>query len=315
MSKSFIFLLSIILVPWLMACAPERPLVVSIHPWIGYETLYLAHEFGWLPSGVRLHKVQNAGDSLTALQAGEVDAACLTLDEVLRARAAEVQLTIGLVFDVSAGADVVLVRSGIERLADLAGKRIGVERNALGALVLSKLLEATGLPASAVTTIDLPPDQQLAAWQRSDVDAVISYEPTATRLQHEGAQRLFDSRQIPDTIFDVLAVKNDRIAGQYASLKALVESHFRGLRHIQSNHQDALYRIAAHEGVSFDEVHRELASITQPSLVANQGYLTAPHTLLHQAARTISSLMVKQGLIAHEIPLDGLITSAWLPSE
>ena len=299
--------------PWLSGCASPRPLEVGIIPWIGYEPLYLAREFNWLPAGVQLHDGKDARDTLTALYAGQIDAACLTLDETLHARAAGMPLTAVLVFDVSAGADVVLARPAIRKLADLAGKRLGVEQNAVGALVLGKLLEAAGLPASALTLIDLPVGQQLAAWQNGELDAVITYEPTATRLLHKGAQRLFDSRQMPDTIFDVLAVHSDRAKNQRAALDALVAAHFRSLAHLQTNRQDAIYRIASHQNVSPNDVRQALAGVMLPSLAANHEYLATHDGRLIRAAKNLSAMMVQQGQLKREDTLDGLISASWLP--
>ena len=302
-------------IPWLAACGPARPLAVGIHPWIGYETLYLAREFGWLPASVELAEGKTLGDSQSALQAGRIDAACLTLDEVLVARAAGVPLAVALVFDVSAGADVVLARSNVRSLADLAGKRIGLELNALGALMLSRLLAAAGLPASAVTLLDLPPDRQLEAWRKGEVDAVVTYEPTASLLMREGARRLFDSRRIPDTIFDVLAVRTDRARDQRAAVESLVAGHFRALGHLQTNRQDAIYRIAARQKITPEEVQLSLAGVVLPSLDANRGYLASQDTRLPHAAKTLSALMVERRLLAREDDLAGLFSSAWLPRD
>lgn len=306
---------SLVAAPWLSGCASSRPLVVGIHPWIGYETLNLAHEFNWLPDGVQLHDGKDQRDSLAALHAGQIDAACLTLDETLQSRAGGVPLTVALVFDVSAGADVVLAGPAIRNLADLAGKRLGLEQNAVGALVLGKLLDAAGLPASALMLVDLPMDRQLAAWQNGEVDAVITYEPTASRLLHKGAHKLFDSRQMPDTIFDVLAVRSDRAKDRRAVLDALVAAHFRGLAHLQTNRQDAIYRIAARQGISPDEVQQALAGVVLPSLAANREYLAARDGRLIRTAKMISTLMLQRGLLKREDTLDGLITSAWLPRD
>lgn len=302
-------------VPWLSACSQQRPLVVGIHTWVGYETLHLAHDFNWLPAAVQLHDTREMSDSAAALQSGQADAACMTLDEVLRLRAAGLPLGVVLVFDISAGADVVLARKGIRTLADLAGKRIGLEQNALGALMLEKLLETAKLPASAVTLIDCATDKQLQAWLANKVDAVITFEPTATLLLREGAQRLFDSRQMPDLIFDVLAVNTDRVKGREAALAALVAGHFRGLAHLRSNRQDAIYRIATRENISPNEVQMVLGGVVLPSLDANREYLSVSDNRLMRAARTLSTLMVSRGMLQHEDALDNLITQAWLPHE
>lgn len=300
--------------PWLWRCAPARRLSVGIHPWIGYETLRLAREFGWLPETINLLESGTVGDSLAALAAGEADAACLTLDETLRARVDGIPLTVATIFDISMGADVVLARPPIQVPRDLAGKRLGVERSAVGALVLERLLEVAGLSKSDLILIDLPIDKQLAAWRSGAVDALIAYPPTSDWAMREGALRLFDSRQMPETVFDVLAVHRDRCAGLDVSLRALVAGHFRALDHIRTNRQDAIYRIAAHLDVSPDEAGRALRGVMLPSLGANWEYLATGETRLTVVAKTLSALMSRDGLLQREDSLDALASPAWLPT-
>lgn len=298
---------------WLAGCSSDQPLIVSLHPWLGYETLFLAHEFGWLPSNVKLHETKNATESQLALLSGQVDAACLTLDEALRIQATGLPIIIVLVFDISAGADNVVARSNINTLADLAGKKIGFENTGVGALIFSKLLEAANLPNTALKIVNLSPDNQLVAWRNAEVDAVITYEPVTQHLTSEGGHILFDSRQMPDTIFDVLAVRADRISGRDHALKALIESHFRGLSHLQVNRYDALYRIAPHQGLSYAAINKILAGINLPSLVANQSYL-ANNGVLVSAAKSIANILLQHQIIRKEPNLTKFINPVWLPS-
>jgi NitT/TauT family transport system substrate-binding protein len=299
--------------PWLAACAPQPPLVVALHPWVGYEPLYLARDFKWLPDAIRLRESKTLGESFAALQSGEADAACMTLDEMLRARAMGIPLSAALVFDVSAGADVVVARPEIRSLADLAHKRVGFDRNALGALVFEKLLEAAGLPASAVIQVDLPPDRQLDAWRKNEVDAIITYEPMATAFLREGARNLFDSRRMPDTIIDVLAVRRDR-PKLIPLVQALAVSHFRALEYMRGYEEDALFRISARENLGPEEVRRMLATVIFPSLDVNRTYLAGDARLVH-AAKILSTLMVNRGLLTREDDLADLIMPGILPGE
>lgn len=296
-------------------CRRGRGLVVGIHPWIGYETLYLARTFKWLPPEIRFHEGKGASDLMGPLRAGALDAACLTLDETLRARAEGIPLKVAMVFDASAGADAVLVRPEIRNVLGLAGKRLGVDRGALGALMLAKLLEVSGLRGSDLTVVDLPIERQLEAWQRHEVDAVITFEPTSTHLLREGAHSVFDSRQIPETVFDVLAVRADRAGERQAALRALVAGHFRGLAHLQTNRQDGIYRIAARQGIQPEEVQQALAGVLLPSLAGNREYLRDGNSRLLQAARTVSGILVKGGVMAREDNLRDLADSTWLPRD
>jgi NitT/TauT family transport system substrate-binding protein len=125
----------------LSGCHPHVPMRVTAHPWVGYEPMFLARQHGWLDTRlVRLVETPSASDSLHLLGHGLVEAAALTLDEVLRARALGLPLVVPMVFDVSAGADGVLARQPVQP-AELAGARIGVEQSAVGALMLAALLE------------------------------------------------------------------------------------------------------------------------------------------------------------------------------
>lgn len=296
------------------ACTSGAPMTVGIHPWPGYEPLYLARAFGWLPEGVHLREGQAAGDSVAALQAGEVDAATLTLDEALSLRASGVALTVVLVFDSSVGADMVMARPSIKALADVAGRRIAVERGAVGEVVLHKLLDAAGLAETDVTVLDIAPDRQLDAWRAGEIDVAIGYEPASSLLGREGARRLFDSRQFPGIIFDVLAVRSDRLSARRAQVDALLVGHFQALSHLRVNREDALRRIAAWRGLSFDETERSYAGLNLPDVAGNRSYLdtTGARGIL-RAARELNTLMLRVGRLKAADDLVGLIDPSFLP--
>lgn len=296
------------------ACTAGGPLVVGIHPWPGYESLYLARAFGWLPEGVHLREGRKASDSVAALLAGEVDAAALTLDEVLSVRAGGLALTIVLVFDSSVGADVVMAQPSIQALGEIAGRRIAVERGAVGEVVLHKLLEAAGLEEADISVRDLGPDRQLEAWRAGEIDLAITYEPGSSLLGREGARRLFDSRSFPGIIFDVLAVRSDRLSVNRAQVGALLYGHFKALAHLRINREDALRRIAAWRGLSFDETERSFAGLNLPDVAGNRAYLepTGARGILRAAAE-LNTLMLRTGGLSAADDLAGLIDPSFLP--
>lgn len=298
----------------LAACPRQSPLVVGVHPWIGYEPLYLAREFNWLPPTIQFRESRSASDSLALLKSGEAVAACITLDEMLRARAQGLPLSVAVVFDISAGADAVLARPEIKTPGDLAKKRIAFDKGALGALIFERLLEEARLPASAVVQVDLPPERQIEAWRKNEIDAVITYEPMASAFLREGAHTLLDSRRMPDTIIDVLAVRRDRPEA-LPLVRALVASHFRALNYLRANEQDALYRIAARQGSDPAEVRRMLTTVMMPSAIGNRAYLWGADSRLRLAAAKLSASMVRQGLLAHDDDLSDLILPDMLPNE
>lgn len=295
----------------LAACSRPEPLRIAIHPWIGYESFYLAEDFGWLPDDARLVKLNSLGDSVAALIADQADAAALTLDEMLLARSRGIDLTAVLVFNVSAGADALLVRPAIETLEQLAGKRIGVENSALGPLVLSHALEQVGLVFDDVTVVDVSPDRQLLAWQQDRVDAVVTYSPAKEDLLEIGAKVLFDSRQMPGVIVDVLAVRSDRL--DHPSLKPLLLAHFRALNHQLQNYEDTLYRTAARRDQQPSSIRLALSGIALPGLEQNHLYLRE-NGELQQSAERVQQLMLERELLNKARILDGVISARYLPA-
>jgi NitT/TauT family transport system substrate-binding protein len=295
----------------LSACS-HAPLAVAAHPWVGYETLFIARSLTWLPDNVSLHETASATDSLAALGAGKVDAACLTLDEVLQGRANGIDLVIVAVLNISAGADVVMVRDKIASFPALAGQRIAAEESAVGALMLAKLLEAANLSRSDVRIRNLPVNEHLAAWKRGEVDAVVTYEPVASQLAAAGAVRLFDSRQLPETIFDVLAVRRDRLADRGEAVSALLTAHFRSINHLRNNRQDAVYRIASRQNVSPDDVMKALGGVTLPDLNRSRALL-APDSSLHRIASELEALMVEKKMLPRADGRRGLFDDSRLP--
>ena len=124
----------------------DLPVSVAAHVWLGYEPLFTARDRGWLDAGqVTIQETRSAVESMSALRAGKVHAAALKLDEVLGARATGLALSVVLVFNVSMGADMLLVRPGITELVQLKGLRIGHEASAVAETMLAEILKVAGL--------------------------------------------------------------------------------------------------------------------------------------------------------------------------
>ncbi len=290
----------------------EENLRIAYHPWIGYETLFLAAEFGWLPPTAELSRFDSVSDSLPVLRRGEVDAAALTLDEVIRARLHGLDLVVVMVFDVSSGGDVLLVEEGIDSLSGLAGKRIGVEIGGVGELLLDRALARAGLGWDDVIVVDRPAHQHLDAWRNREVNALVSYEPVVSQLRAAGARRLIDSRDFPDLIFDVLAVRRDRLKKVGHVLTEVIRAHFRALRHLRINLQDAVYRIADVQRVAEQTVMQSIAGVLLPDLESNRRYLSDGSRLI-DAIVALHPRLSNGGQPPSRAAIDDWVTGDYLP--
>ena len=196
----------------LLGCQPESESIrIGSNRWLGYAPIYLADDLGWTaPSGIRLVEYPNTTGVLRGFRNGMLDAAMLTLDEtlLLQDSAAELDLEIILVTNVSAGADALFARAPLTNLKDLAGQRIGVENTALGAYFLSRVLDQAGLRIDDLQVVSLPVHEQTAAFAAGDVDAVITFASEAPALLAGDALPV-DHQDVDDLARQPAAVEAD----------------------------------------------------------------------------------------------------------
>lgn len=307
------------LVAWMLAgCRPAPALTrVGVIRWIGYEPLVLARELGLLDEsrGVRLVELPSNTTALMALASGDIDAATLTLDECLVAIEGGVDARVLWVFDESAGADVVLARPPIATLAELRGKRIGVEQTAAGALMLGQVLDAAQLTPAEIQLVQMTADQHLSAYREGGVDALITFEPYAAQIQRCGARRLIDSRSFPGLIVDVLVARSAALEGTEARFTALARAYFSALQHVQAQPIDARRRMGERLGLSEAEVTAALAGIRVFDVDGNRRWLSGPAPALYASAQRVAGELRRAGILRRAPALDHLIDDRFLPKD
>ena len=276
----------------LAGCGSGKPLRVASHVWPGYEFMFVARDQRWLdPRHVTLISTGSATESLQHLASGQVEAAAITLDEVLLSLQRGIPLSVVLLFNISAGADAVLTKPAIGSLAELRGARIGVEVSALGQLMLHKLLEKAGLRVADVQVVSLTADNHLSAWRQGQIDAIVSYEPIVSAIEQGGGRRLFDSVDIPDTIFDVLAVRRDALYAYSAQLRGLIRAHFKAQHAWKTNPVDTAYRMAKRMNMRAEQIPGLYRGIELPDIDYNRHMLGSESPRLMAAARQIAGVV------------------------
>jgi NitT/TauT family transport system substrate-binding protein len=282
--------------------------------WIGYEPLFLARDLGFLdPRRLRLVEMPSNTSSLMLLATGDLEAATLTLDECLLAREGGVDLRVILVFDYSAGADVVMARPEIVRLKDLKGRRIGIEETAASGLVLAKLLEHARLAPLDVEKVALTSGRQIEAYRNNQVDALVSWEPFATQLETHGARRLFDSRAIPGLLVDVLVARTDALDAAPDNFRELVARHFQAQEHLHSVPDDALRHMAPRLRLSDADMRTALQGIRMLDRNANRDWLQGVNPSLKAAAAQLGQTMRTLDLLQRAPDVRDLADPRFLP--
>jgi len=299
--------------PLLAACqAPVPPMRVGSIVFPGYETLFLAREVGLMDERrVRLVEMLANTDTLRALAVEQLDAAAMTLDELMTARADGVDLRAVLVFDESDGADVVLGKPHIT-LQRLKGKRVAVEDGAMGAVMLSALLKAAGLQAADIIKVPMTLDRSEELYAHNQVDAVVTAEPWAARLEKQGAVRVFDSKAIPGRIVDVLAVRAAVLQTHGQSLRYLLTGYFAAQNLMRKAPKRAGELMAARLQTKPDEVMNLFRGLHLPDLATNR-LMLARGGVVDSTSRELQTVMVEDGLLPQSSVLHEMSDPRFLP--
>lgn len=292
---------------------PEPPLKVGTIVFPGYEFLFLARELQlFKPDEVRLVELLSSSDNLRLLEENRLDAATLTVDEVMALRTKGVDLRIVAVLDVSEGADAVMARAGVKSPEQLRGRRVGAEDGAMGVVLLDAVLQAGALRAEDVVKVPMTADQSVMMFQSEKVDAVVTFEPWVSQLEALGAVRVFDSTQVPDRIVDVLAVRQEVIAKRPKDVARLVAAHYDALARYRRDAAQASKLMAPRLQLSPEEVSSSYRGLRLPDAAGCREMLR-PGGRFDQTVQALQQRMVERRLLERSRSFDQLVDARFLP--
>ena len=216
-----------------------------------------------------------------------------------------------LIADSSAGADVVFAQPSIKERNDIIGKVVAYEHHALGELMLHHFLKKYDLTKDQVKTVDLTLSEQPQHFIDKHIDIAITYYPEAWKIAKLESNELFNSREIPNTILDVLTIRTEVLARNPAYACKAVERHLQGVKVLKQNPLNSKYLLASIMGLSDKEVVENLASLGIPSAVVNDQMLRKEKAV-HTIAAELQTILIKHNNIKQSISIDQLFSAECL---
>jgi NitT/TauT family transport system substrate-binding protein len=313
-----LFFMPLVIALLLQGCGsePATSLRVGTTLWPGYEPLHLAAAMDYFDARrIMLVDSTSPNGSIEGLRNGDLDAVALTLDEVLLLVDQHQPLKVVLVCDFSNGGDAIIARHDIASVAALQGKRVGLESTALGSYLLSRALERAGLTMADVEKIPLKVSGHHQALEQGQVDAVVTFDPVRSELLAAGWREIFSSRDIPNEIVDVLAVRQSYLEQHPQRVRELINGWYRALDYLSSQPQAAAAIIGRRLKQSPAEVLAGFASIqltNRAETVALMDEKEGVPAPLADSARRLATLMQKQQMLKQDLDPAAIITSDYL---
>ena len=280
-----------------------KPIQFGFSAWPGWFPWQIAQEqklFEANQVNVDLKWFDGYLDSINALRAGQLDANTQTLNDTISSVAAGSDQVIVLVNDNSTGNDKIIVREGINTIADLKGKKVAAEEGTVDHFLLLLGLKKAGLTQADIQFQPLETGAAAAAFVAGQVDAVGVFAPFTTKaLSRPGSKELFSSKDFPGAIPDHLVVSRQLINQRPQDVQALVNTWFATLDFMRANQAKAYEIMAKRAGVSVAEYQAYDAGTKIFTLEENvQAFNPGNNmTSLRYAAEEISKFLVESGLI------------------
>ncbi|WP_101758996.1 ABC transporter substrate-binding protein [Oceanicoccus sp. KOV_DT_Chl] len=241
------------------AATAAEPLKIGYSDWPGWVAWEVAIEKGWFKQAGVSVKFEwfDYVASMDAFAAGKLDAVAMTNGDTLVTGATGAQGVMMLINDYSNGNDMIVARPGIKSVAELKGKKIGVEVGFVGHLLLLNALETAGLSEADVELINVPTNETPQVLASGDVDAIVAWQPNSGQAlqQVPGSTSVSSSANAPGLIYDVLAVNPASLVSRKEDWAKVAKVWYKTVDYIldEKTKADALSIMAARVGLTAEE--------------------------------------------------------------
>ena len=251
-----------------------KPLMVGTNAWPGYLPGYIARDKDLFGNKlIQMQQYESAIEVMDAFRKDKIQVAALTIDEALELTQNGIPIKVILVTNISAGADVIIAKPGITSVKELAGRRVGLEESALGRYMLARALEINGLPQNAVRPVNIFIDDSMEAYQYDRVDAVVTFEPYRGQLLALGGVEIFNSKQLPNEIIDVLVIRAEYADANPKTLRALIKGWLEAAILIQTQQDTLAQELAWYLKIPSTEVASAFEGLVIPDAKQNHAML------------------------------------------
>lgn len=310
-ASALLLLLAVIIGGCSRSGATEPLIRIGTNYWLGYEPLYLAKSLGSFdPEKIRLVEYASNSEVIEAYRSGIIEAAALTLDETLLLAQDGIPLRILMLLDSSKGADSVIARKTIASPDELRGKRVGVETSAVGIYMVTRMLEKAGLEAGDIQMLHLPSDRHEEAFNEGRVDAVVTFEPTRSRLLAAGGHELFSSAEIPGEVMDVLIIRPELFERSDAGLRRIIEGWFGALDYLKEKPAAAYERMRMRQKLDDATFASSLQQLEFPSREENCRMFTEGEAGIKGRISALNRVMRKHRMLHSFVLSDAIVDPA-----
>jgi NitT/TauT family transport system substrate-binding protein len=282
------------------AQAQETKVTVAISGWTGFAPLTLAKEAGLFKKqglDVTIKKIPQK-DRHLAIASGDVQCAATTVETWIVWNANGVATTQIFQLDKSYGADGMVVKPNIQKIADLKGKTVAASAPGTAPyFTLAWFLKKNGLSLKDVNIVNLEPQAAANAFiaGNAQLDAGMTYEPylSAVRAKPEAGKIIATTLDYP-MVMDTFGCTPKFLADNPKAAQGLTNGYFEALEMIQKDPKKSFEIMGADVKQSAEQFEGSQKYLRWQDKAANQKFFAGEHAAFSKEA---ADLLLEAGII------------------
>jgi NitT/TauT family transport system substrate-binding protein len=297
------------------AAQAQTKVAIGISGWTGFAPLTLAKEAGLFKKhglDVEIKKIPQK-DRHLAIASGDIQCAATTVETWVVWNANGVATTQIFQLDKSYGADGMVVKPGITKIADLKGKTVAASAPGTAPyFTLAWMLKKNGLSVKDVKVVNLEPQAAANAMiaGTDGIDAAMTYEPYlgAVRAKPEAGKIIATTLDYP-MVMDTFGCTPKFLADNPKAAKALADGYFDAVAMIKADPKKSFETMGADVKQSGEQFEKSQAYLRWQDRDANQKFFAGEHA---QFSKEAADLLLEAGIIKSVPDLSKLADTRFL---
>ena len=311
--KRTLALLAAALLPF--AANAQTKVAIGISGWTGFAPLTLAKEAGLFKKhglDVDIKKIPQK-DRHLAIASGDIQCAATTVETWIVWNANGVATTQIFQLDKSYGADGMVVKPSIAKIADLKGKTVAASAPGTAPyFTLAWILKKNGLSVKDVKVVNLEPQAAANAMiaGTADLDAGMTYEPylSAVREKPQAGKIIATTLDYP-MVMDTFGCTPKFLTDNPKAAKALADGYFDAVDMIKKDPKKSFQIMGTDVKQSAEQFEGSQKYLRWQDRAANQKFFAGEHAAFSKEA---ADLLLEVGIIKQIPDLSKLANTAFI---
>jgi NitT/TauT family transport system substrate-binding protein len=299
-SSLVLFIMAMMLALVVNACVANqnqdlKTLKVGITTWPGFDIALYAKASGLFQKrglDVEFVRFENQQDSTRAVLRGALDAAFVSLWDVMQSDSGNDKPVVVLVTNISHGADGIVTQPGIQSIEDLRGKRVGAKLGTVNHLILLEALRLHKIKPDQVQIEDVSNETAIQMMQEGRLDGAVVWEPllsnTAKKIKGNFP---FTTKEVDSLVIDLLVSRSKIVTEKKTALTQFISAWFDVMHAVEIKPAEVFEQVGQQLGQSGQAFGQDYAGLKKGDIKMNQrmfssqGHLKEATKLLPQLLR------------------------------